>query len=212
MGLRHPCRTSRATLTCGILIRTHQPDARGTDLRVTRLGFESIGPEAGSSLPTDEYGDSSNRRSPGREPVQPDVGITDGEQGRVAYAAVKPVKVSAHAKRDPFGDTTTGSNRSWPAPGNLDGTRDPVRLDRSPSLECRRCGHRPARSDVPSGQPGRVSASDRDGLRSTTQLDATGTGFCLGCGSGRPRGGGCALNRCGYPTTGFRGVLPQIQG
>ena len=106
------------------MIRTHQPDARGTDLRVTRLGFESIGPEAGSSLPTDEYGDSSNRRSPGREPA-PGRGLGRQGDGRWQLAVreegfcnrnandhpsqvftVKPVKVSAHAKGDPFGDTT----------------------------------------------------------------------------------------------------------
>ncbi len=32
--------------------------------------------------------ETSNRRPAVREPAQPDVGITDGEQGRVAYAAI----------------------------------------------------------------------------------------------------------------------------
>jgi hypothetical protein len=32
--------------------------------------------------------ETSNWRSPVREPAQPDAGITDGEQGRVAYAAI----------------------------------------------------------------------------------------------------------------------------
>ncbi len=37
---------------------------RGSDmfLRITRLGFESLGPEAGSSLPTDECGDSEDKQ------------------------------------------------------------------------------------------------------------------------------------------------------
>jgi hypothetical protein len=32
------------------------------DLLITRLGFESLGPEAGSSLPTDEHGGSEGKQ------------------------------------------------------------------------------------------------------------------------------------------------------